>query len=107
MRTIAAILLISALPVSASAQTDLTYWQDIRPIFRKHCTACHSTKNAAKVEVSGGLALDTFEATKKGTKRSVLTPGKSDKSLLYELLITKDVKLRMPLDSDPLSKEKI
>ena len=37
----------------------------------------------------------------------MLAPGKSDKSLLYELLTTTDVKKRMPLDSDPLSKEKI
>jgi WD40 repeat protein len=96
-----------AIPLPAVAQTDLTYWQDVRPILRRHCTACHSTKNVREIDVSGGLALDTFEATKKGSKRAVVTPGKSDKSLLYELLTTADVKKRMPLDSDPLSKEKI
>ncbi len=101
------ILLLFLVTLPASAQTELTYWQDIRPIFRKHCTACHSTKNLNKVEVSGGLALDTYEATKKGSKLSVLTPGKSDKSLLHELLVTADVKRRMPLESDALSKEKI
>lgn len=101
-------LILFALPISAMAQSaDLTYWQDIRPIFRKHCTACHSAKNIREIEVSGGLALDTFDATKKGSKRTVISPGKSDKSLLYELLVTSDVKKRMPLDTDPLSKEKI
>ena len=96
------------MPTFAFAQTaELTYWQDIRPIFRKHCTACHSMKNLREVEVSGGLALDTFAATKKGSKRGVIAPGHSDKSLLYELLVTTDAKRRMPLDTDPLSKEKI
>jgi hypothetical protein len=108
MRLTAAILLLAGIPVSAFAQTaDLTYWQDIRPIFRRHCTACHNAKNAGKIEVSGGLALDTFEGVKKGTKRPVITPGKSSESLLHDLLVTKDVKIRMPLDSDPLPKEKI
>src|SRR5712664_879747 len=68
-----ALIVIPLIPVSAFAQTDLTYWQDIRPIFRKHCTACHSTKNLREVDVSGGLALDTFAAAKKGSKRVVIT----------------------------------
>src|SRR4051794_12707466 len=100
-------LAILVLPLPVCAQSDLTYWQDIRPIFRKHCTACHSMKNLREVDVSGALALDTFDATKKGSKRAVVMPGASDRSLLYELLTTSDVKKRMPLDSDPLSKEKI
>lgn len=107
MRWISLFVLFIA-PVTATAQTgDPTYWQDIRPLFRKHCTACHSAKHVRAVDVSGGLALDTFEATKKGSKQSVFTPGQSAKSLLHELLVTSDVKRRMPLDSDPLSKEKI
>lgn len=105
---IIAIVFVTACVSSASGQSnDLTFWQDIRPILRKHCTACHSTKNIGKIEVSGGLALDTFDAVKKGSKRSVMTPSQSEKSLLYQLLVTKDEKLRMPLESEPLSKEKI
>lgn len=102
------IITILVVPTVASAQpADLTYWQDIRPIFRSRCTACHSTKNVRELEVSGGLALDTFDATKKGAKRPVIVAGNADKSLLYELLITTDVKKRMPLDGEPVSKEKI
>lgn len=102
------LLLVLMYPVAASAQSsELTYWQDIRPIFRKHCTACHSARNLREIEVSGGLALDTFDATKKGSKRAVLVPGKSDKSILFDVLVTSDVKKRMPLDTDPLSKDKI
>jgi WD40 repeat protein len=100
-------LLITTAPATAVAQTELTYWQDIRPIFRKHCTACHATKHIRKIEVSGGLALDTYDAAMKGAKAPVVTPGKSAKSVLHDLLVTTDVKKRMPLDTDPLSKEKI
>src|SRR5437867_7180244 len=64
-------------------------------------------KNLREIDVSGGLALDTFDAAKKGSKRPVIVPGNADKSLLYELLVTTDVKKRMPLDAEPVSKEKI
>lgn len=108
MRLIVPILLLAAIPGSAGAQTgDLTYWQDIRPILRKHCIVCHGTSKLRLVEVSGGLALDTYEAALKGAKRPVIVAGKSDKSHLVERLLTKDVAKRMPLETDPLSKEKI
>src|SRR5260370_609732 len=100
------LLLIAVGP--ASAQSDPTYWQDIRPLFRKHCTACHSAKNLKEVDVSGGLALDSYAAALKGTsKRAVLAPGKSADSVLVQYLVTKDFKKRMPLDAPPLSAEKI
>jgi len=79
-----------------------TYWQDIRPVFRKHCTVCHSAKNIREPEVSGGLALDTYEAFRKGSQRAIYLPGKGDASVLIQVLETKDVKKRMPLDAKPL-----
>src|SRR5262249_48781412 len=84
-----------------------TYWQDIRPLFRKHCTVCHSAKHVKEVDVSGGLALDTFDAIRKGATKPVVQPGKSDDSLLVHLIVTSDVKKRMPLEAAPLSKEAI
>ncbi len=101
---------MSVIPTTATAQglsSDLTYWQDIRPILRKHCIVCHSTSKVRQVEVSGGLALDNFTVAMKGSKNPVIAAGKSEKSLLYELLVTADVKRRMPLESDSLSKDKI
>ena len=71
MRFFVPILLLAAVPASAAAQTaDLAYWQDIRPILRKHCIVCHSTSKARNIDVSGGLALDTYEMAMKGTKRA-------------------------------------
>ncbi len=100
-------VLCLAINTSMAFAQDLTYWQDIRPLFRKHCTVCHSQKYLKKPDVSGGLALDLFDSVKKGSHRTVLTPGQSAKSLLVEYLVTTDVAKRMPLDSDPLPKEAI
>jgi hypothetical protein len=84
-----------------------TYWQHIRPILRKHCTVCHSAKNLRELDVSGGLALDTFDAIKKGSTRQIFIRGKAEQSLLYELITTPDVKRRMPLEAKPLPGETI
>jgi Tol biopolymer transport system component len=84
-----------------------TYWKDIRPILRKNCTACHSTKNLKEVDVSGGLALDTYEAIKKGGLKPVLHIGKAKDSELVKLLVIDDTDKRMPLAALPLPKEQI
>ncbi len=90
----------------AAAQAP-TYWQNIRPVFRKHCTVCHSTRYLRKPDVSGGLALDTYAVALKGTTHAVIQPGKSADSRLVQLITTPDVKMRMPLDADPLPKDAI
>src|ERR1700683_1572528 len=83
-----------------------TYWQDIRPVFRKYCTVCHSVKNLKELDVSGGLALDTFDAVRKGSAQPVLA-DKSAASLLVKLIESADEKKRMPLDAGPLPKETV
>jgi WD40 repeat protein len=84
---------------------DPTYWQDVRPILRKHCTVCHSERKLAELDVSAGLALDTPELIAKGSKNGkqpVLVAKKPDDSLIVSLLTSKDKKRAMPLDADPL-----
>ncbi len=103
-------LVIFSLTATVAAQTQKppTYWEDIRPIFRKYCTVCHSAKNLKEVEVSGGLALDSYEAALKAPKKPVIVPGKSQQSLLVQLLLTTDEDRRMPKgSSQPLPKEVI
>jgi hypothetical protein len=97
---------LAAQPAEASAPAP-TYWKDIRPIFRKHCTVCHSAKNVREVDVSGGLALDSYEAARKGTTHPVIEPGKGADSRLVRLLVTPNVKRRMPLDAPPLPEDRI
>jgi WD40 repeat protein len=84
-----------------------TYWTDIRPLFRKHCTVCHSAKNVKELDVSGGLALDSFEGALKGSKKPAIVPGRSQASLLIELVKSQDENRRMPKDASPLPAETI
>src|SRR5262245_61735179 len=102
------VFVVSSAP--APAADGPTYWQDVRPILRKHCTVCHSERKLAEVELSAGLALDKPENIRKGGKDgkvTVLVPGKPDESLVVTLLTSKDKKRAMPLDADPLSAEEI
>ena len=87
---------------SVAGAADPTYWQDVRPIFRKHCTVCHSQKNLAEPDVSAGLALDSLEAIRKGAKRPVVIPGKAADSQLVAILRHPKPSRRMPLDAPPL-----
>jgi hypothetical protein len=98
---------LSAVNLALAQSKDPTYWQDIRPVFRKHCTVCHSTRYLKKPDVSGGLALDTFEVAMKGPGHAVISPGKSAGSILVQLITTTDLKKRMPLDGEALPKETI
>jgi WD40 repeat protein len=84
-----------------------TYWQDVRPVLRKNCTACHNQRNLKEVDVSGGLALDSYEAVLKGGKEKVVQVGKSGDSLMIKLVTSTDPEKRMPLAATPLPPESI
>jgi len=74
---------------------------------RKNCTVCHSSKNLKELDVSGGLALDSYAAVRQGTKHPVIESGKSGASLLVERITTEDGDKRMPLGATPLNTEAI
>ncbi len=93
--------------LSAETPSTPTYWQNIRPVLRKNCAFCHAERHVKKLDVSGGLALDSYQAIQKSVKKKVLKVGDSQGSLLVKLLLTDDANLRMPLDGDPLPKEQI
>src|SRR5262245_21038588 len=84
-----------------------TYCQDVRPVLRKNCTACHNTKKIKELDVSGGLALDSYQAVLQGGKQKVVQVGKSGDSPMIQLLITPDTEKRMPLAASPLSEENV
>ncbi|HLW66119.1 MAG TPA: hypothetical protein VKS79_12480 [Gemmataceae bacterium] len=99
--------LFAPFAVNFTSAADPTYWQDVRPIFRKNCTVCHSVRNLREPEVSAGLALDTYASAMKGVKRPILIAGKSSQSLIMAMLREKDANKRMPLDAKPLPEEDI
>ncbi len=99
------LLALGYCPSSHAAEP--TYWQDIRPVFRKYCTACHSKRNIKELDVSGGLALDSYAAIRKGAKQPVIHVGKSAESPLVKLLLIDDGEKRMPLAATPLDEKTI
>jgi hypothetical protein len=102
--------LLLALVTGAAAPTGAAeprYWQDVRPLLRKHCTGCHNARNQRDADLSGGLALDTYESVLKGTSRPVVQPGKSGDSRLIRLLVTDDADKRMPQNGQPLAAESV
>src|SRR5882724_8703726 len=88
--------------VESAPAAEPTYWQDVRPILRKHGTVCHSERNVRELEVSGGLVMDTYAAVTKNPKKPLVAPNKSGDSLLIQVVTTTDAGKRMPLGGKPL-----
>ena len=95
-------LCVSVVSTAFTAAADPTYWQDVRPILRKNCTVCHSEKTLKEPDVSAGLAVDSYEAILKGSKKPVVKKGNGADSLLITLLRHPKPSQRMPLDAEPL-----
>lgn len=90
-------------PTTARSDDVPTYHRDVRPLLKKRCTICHSARNVDKPDLSGGLALDTLEAIRRGTDEGpVVHAGKARESALYLRLIEEDEDQRMPFGEPPL-----
>src|SRR5687767_5546710 len=94
MQSLTALFILLTVAAVVPAQTP-TYWQDVRPALRKYCIACHNARNLKEVEVSGGLALDSYDVLM-SVKKPVIHAGKSGDSELVKRVVTRDEKLRMP-----------
>ena len=91
-------------PAAASADEAPTYERDVKALFARRCNVCHSKKNLADLDVSAGLALDSYEAALAGTgEHKVIDAGNAAGSVLYERLNDPDEEQRMPLAEPPLS----
>ena len=76
-------------PAAGTGQVD--YLQHVKPIFLKHCAACHGG-----LKQNGKLRLDTAVAIKRGGESGpALIPGKPAESFLLEVL-NGDAGFRMP-----------
>jgi Planctomycete cytochrome C/WD domain, G-beta repeat len=88
----------------ADDQSAPTFERDIKPLFIKNCTVCHRASKRDDREISGGLALDSYEAVLAGTTREkVIVPGRSADSELARRLADADENRRMPLQDKPLA----
>src|SRR5690554_4785993 len=82
----------------------ISYNRDIRPIINTKCISCHGG-----VKQSGGFSLLFEEEAKAITESGKLAiiAGDSKNSEMFRRLIHTDSSMRMPMDSEPLSKEEI
>jgi len=85
-----------------------TYERDVKPLLAKRCNVCHNANKIGQEDISGGLALDSYEAAIRGTKdHAIILSGKSTSSELFTRLTDNDEDRRMPLSDKPLAEREV
>ncbi len=89
---------------NACQEPKISFNDEIRPIFNKHCVSCHGG-----VKRSAGFGLVFRENALKETDSGNMgiVPGKPQQSELYRRLVHSDPEMRMPFEEDPLTEEQI
>ncbi len=87
-----------------SANEQVDYSTQIKPILNRECLACHGG-----VKKSGGFSLlfekEAMDTTESG--KYAIIPGNAEESEMIRRLVHHDPEERMPLESEPLPKEEI
>ena len=87
------VVLLSGSAPSPSADRDVDFARDIRPILEANCNQCHGADQSMN-----GLRLDTREAALKGGQSGpAILPGDGSSSLLYQKIIGDAPGSPMPL----------
>lgn len=87
---IALTFLASSHVATTAADAPINFNDDIRPIFNKHCTACHGgVKQAADISF-------VYREQVLPPDGWIVEPGKPEESLLIERVLEEDPELRMP-----------
>ena len=90
-----------------------TFEKDIRPLLVSQCVGCHNRTTIGNPALSGGLALDSFDAVMRGITqsgkppRAAVVPGKPLESEIVKRLETADTLRRMPKGGESLPAAKI
>ena len=101
----------TAKPLPTTTVARVAY-KDVQPLFKAQCVACHSQEMIGTTAVSGGLALDTYAAFRKGVVGAknahlIYTPGKAADSELLRRLQTSSPAQLMPKGGPALTGEQI
>ena len=107
MRAFAGLLFVPPLVAVGAEVAPPDYSKDVRPILEKSCVGCHSHGFLDKPVISGGLALDSYDAAIKGGARPIVVPGDSANSELIQRLESADPSVRMPRGGSALTVEAI
>ncbi len=93
----------SGLVRAASADEQVDYLRDVKPILAAHCVTCHGAEKPR-----GGLRLDTAEAALAGGNLGeTVVPGEPDESELLLSVLGEGATDQMPLNRPPLSEAEI
>lgn len=85
-------VLISAPTAPAADPKPVDFDREVKPIFAKHCTACHGPDKQ-----KSGLRLDRrTDALAGGDSGKVIVPGKAAESHLIKLILSAETSERMP-----------
>ncbi len=87
-------------PQACAQQPQVSYAEDIAPIFKGWCVSCHQPGGEGYEH--SGFDVRTYESVMKGTKFGpMIIPGKPDESSLIALIDGK-AGIRMPFNHKPL-----
>ncbi len=88
----------STTPAATSGQ--VSYWNEVRPIFQAHCQGCHQP-----AKPSGEYVMTAFDAMLAGGESGepAIVPHDADVSYLIGQITPTDGKSEMPKDAPPLS----
>ena len=98
-------IFLSALMGTALAQggkpVPAPAYKDVQAVMKARCVVCHNQQMLSNTVISGGLALDTYTAFKKGVGgdkggHSVFVAGKADDSELIKRLVATSPTKMMP-----------
>jgi len=92
--------------LTEAAQAQQSFPKAIQLVFERNCVGCHNHAFLDKVDVSGGLALDSFDRVI-GRKRPVIVPGNASASELVRRLESSNPQVRMPKGGDRLAPDAI
>lgn len=94
LRAPAAVVAYLLFAQSASAQKPVSFINDVAPILKENCFACHDTKKK-----SGKYDMTSYEKIRAGgANGDPITPGKPDTSEFHDLIVTKEQRRMPPRD---------
>ena len=98
------LIAVGCCAMPAFADGKVSFREEIAPLLRDHCLACHGAKKA-----EGGYRVDTFErALAEGDSgAAAFTAKEVDDSEAYRRMASTDVDERMPLEGEPIPKESL
>src|SRR3954470_17719398 len=84
--------------------TNVSYYQQIRPILQANCQGCHQPAKS-----KGGYVMTDFKRLLSGGESEgvAITPGHPDKSAILKMITPQDGEVRMPKGKTPLNEIEI